>query len=162
MSQSAKNVPTQVVPRRGWAKPLGTDATRLTDAALQRAGFPDPSLVFRWPEIAGPETAKVAHPIRCRMGPDGMVLTLKCEPGATVFLQHETRTLIDRLNAFLGAGAISRLRIVPGTLALAKEAPAHPLPSLPARASPRAGEPLSNALDRLANLRKELLRRTTP
>jgi len=162
MSQSAKNLPTQVASRRGWAKPLGTDATRLTDAALQRAGFPDPSLVLRWPEIAGPETAKLAQPLRCRTGPDGMVLTLRCEPGASVFLQHETRTLIERLNAFLGAGAISRVRIVPGPLSAAKETSAHPYPSLPAQSSPRAGKPLSNALDRLANVRKELLRRTTP
>ncbi len=160
MSQSAKNPPAQVVRRRGWAKPLGTDATRLTDTALQRAGFPDPSLVLRWPDIAGAETAKLAHPVRCRMGPEGMVLTLKCEPGASVFLQHETRPLIERLNAFLGAGVISRIRIVPGTLSTAKEPSKHTRPpTLLDQSSPRTGEPLSNALDRLANLRKELHRR---
>jgi hypothetical protein len=159
MSQSAKKARTQVAPRRGWARPLGADATALTDAALRRAGFPDPSLVLRWPEIAGPETAKLAQPIRCRMGPEGMVLTLRCEPGAGVFLQHETRTLIARLNAFLGAGAISRIRIVSGPLTAAKKPPAHPFPSFPARADPRAGKPLLNALNRLADLRKELLRR---
>lgn len=151
----------QAVPRRGWAKPLSLDATRLTDLALQRAGFPDPSLVFRWLEIAGPETAKVAHPVRCRRGPEGMVLTLKCEPGAAVFLQHETRTLIDRLNAFLGYGAISRIRIVPGTLASPRDVSAHPLPALHIQAKSGDDKPLNNALKRLENLRKNLPRRST-
>jgi hypothetical protein len=163
MSQSAKKASTQVAPkavrRRGWAKPLVSDTSKLTDTALQRAGFPDPSLVFRWQEIAGAETAKLAHPIRCRRGPEGMVLTLRCEPGASVFLQHETRTLIDRLNAFLGNDAVSRIRIVPGTLSAAKDVSAHPLPQLPLRAKSGDAMPLKNALDRLANLRKELPRR---
>lgn len=165
MSQSVKKARMQVapkaVPRRGWAKPLASDATKLTDSALRRAGFPDPSLVFRWAEIAGPETAKIAQPVRCRRGPEGMVLTLKCEPGASVFLQHETRTLIDRLNAFLGAGAISRIRVVPGTLTLVKDVSKHPIPSLPAPIKSSGGKPLSNALDHLEKLRKNLPRRPT-
>ena len=89
-----------------------------------------------------------------------MVLTLKCEPGASVFLQHETRTLIDRLNAFLGHGAISRIRIVPGALSSPRDVSAHPLPQLPIRESLTGAELLENALDRLKNLRKELPRRS--
>lgn len=163
MSQSVKKARMQVapkaVPRRGWAKPFASDATKLTDSVLLRAGFPDPSLVFRWAEIAGPDTARIAQPVRCRRGPEGMVLTLKCEPGASVFLQHETRTLIERLNAFLGAGAITRIRVVPGALTLAKDVSEHPIPALPSRIKPRGGKPLSNALDRLQILRKNIPRR---
>jgi len=163
MSQSAKKarmqVVPQLVPRRGWAKPLASDTALQTNAALKRAGFPDASLVFRWPEIAGPETAKVAHPVRCRKGPDGIVLTLKCEPSAAVFLQHETRPLLDRLNAFLGNGVISRIRIVPGRLASAKDVSAHPLPTLLIQAKPADAQPVNNALNRLQNLRKKLIKR---
>ena len=162
MSQSAKKLLMQGAQRRGWATPLAADASKLADAALLKAGFPDPSLVLRWPEIAGLETAKLAQPIRCRRGSEGLVLTLRCEPGASVFLQHETRALIERLNAFLGSGTISRIRIVPGAVPAAKERVPHPLPSHFGEARPQGANSLSNALDRLANVRKELLRRPHP
>jgi hypothetical protein len=162
MSQSAKKGSTQVVQRRGWAYPLAADASKLTDASLIKAGFPDPSLVLRWPEIAGPETAKLAHPIRCRKGPEGMILTLRCETGASVFLQHQTRTLIERLNATLGAGTISRIRIVPGMLQTPDAGAPHPHPSYSAKAHTESAESLPNALDRLANARKALKRRARP
>lgn len=159
MSQSAKKGSTQVAPRRGRANPVAADAHKLTDAALLKAGFPDPSLVLRWSEIAGSSTAKLAQPIRCRKGSGGLVLTLRCEPGASVFLQHETRTLIERLNAFLGAGTISRVRIVPGVLPPAKKGVTHPHPSYSAIAPTEGAKSLPNALDRLGNVRKELLNR---
>ena len=162
MSKSAKKVPAQVAPRRGRVSPFAADAAKLTDAALMKAGFPDPSLVLRWPEIAGPETARLANPIRCRRSSEGMVLTLRCEPGASVFLQHETRTLIERLNAFLGAGTISRIRIVPGAVPLAGKGISHPHPSFSAKARPESVKSLQNALDRLARVRKELRRRPSP
>jgi len=162
MSQSAKKarmqvagaLSKQIASRRGWAKPVSADATLLSDKALQRAGFPDPSLIFRWQEIAGPETARVAQPVRCRKGPEGTVLTLKCEPSASVFLQHETRSLLDRLNAFLGHGAISRIRIVPGALRPARDVASHPFPKPAPGQKRETGAQLENALDRLEKLRK--------
>jgi hypothetical protein len=158
MSQSAKFPPPQEGARRGRTAPISRDALALTEAALKRAGFPDPTLVFRWPEIAGVDVAAVAKPIRCRQGPDGMVLTLKCESGAAVFLQHETRSLMDRLNAFLGAGTVVRVRILPGSLAPSDEIPPHPGRNLPIK--PRDEEKtLAASLDRLAQLRQALPRR---
>ena len=124
-----------------------------------KAGFPDPSLVLRWPEIAGPETAKLAQPIRCHGGAMGKVLTLRCEPGASVFLQHETRTLIERLNAFLGAGTISRVRIVAGAVSLPRERKPHPHPFYSTPSRSEGSKSLPNALDRLAKVREELRRR---
>jgi hypothetical protein len=84
------------------------------------------------------------------------VLTLKCEPGAAVLLQHQTRTLIERLNSYLGAGRVARLKLVPGPLT---EVPG-PLP----HPSPQADfcedvPPLSEALDRVARLRARLKNR---
>jgi hypothetical protein len=49
-------------------------------------------------------------------GPSGGALTLKAEPAASVFLQHETRTLCERINAYLGRSAVHRLRFVYGAL----------------------------------------------
>ena len=59
----------------------------------------------------------MARPIKLSEGPTGGTLTLKAEPGASLFLQHETRALCERINAYLGRAAISRLRFVQGPLA---------------------------------------------
>jgi hypothetical protein len=103
-------------PRRGRAAALGPDAELAAKNALQRAGFTDPTLVLRWEEIAGTETARLAQPIKLGEDASGGVLTLRAEPGAALFLQHESRALCDRINTYLGRAAINRLRFVQGPL----------------------------------------------
>src|SRR4029077_20640233 len=92
------------------------------------AGFRDATLLIRWTVIVGPHIARVALPQKWQDGPDGAVLTLKCEPGAAVLLQHQTRILIERLNAYLGQGRIIRLKLVPGRLTPRAGPPRHPRP----------------------------------
>ena len=46
-------------PRRSRAMP-----TLAGRAAFARAGFSDPTLVLRWAEIAGPEIARIARPLK--------------------------------------------------------------------------------------------------
>jgi hypothetical protein len=132
MAQMAKDKqPSDTPPsRRNWVTPLSSEARLASATAFVRAGFADPTLVLRWDEIAGPETARLARPIRFAEGPSGGVLTLRSEPGAALFLQHESRSLCERINAFLGSPAVSRLRFVQGPLA------ARPLPAPP---RPRSG-----------------------
>jgi hypothetical protein len=112
MAQTPKDKQSAGTPpqRRGWATALGEEAGAVARSALGRAGFDDPTLVLRWEEIAGAETARLTRPLKL----SGDVLTLRAEPGATVFLQHESRPLCERINAFLGRKAVSRLRFVPG------------------------------------------------
>jgi hypothetical protein len=112
--------------RRGRAEALGNDARAVAQNALDRAGFADPTLVLRWDEIAGPETARIARPLRLSEGPSGGVLTLRAEPGAAVFLQHESRTLCERINTYLGRAAVARLKFVPGPVAVRPRPPARP------------------------------------
>jgi hypothetical protein len=96
--------------------------------------------------------------MRWQDGPEGATLTLKCEAGAVVLLQHQTRALIERLNAYLGHGRIARLRLVAGTLAQSAEPPNHPAPSFePPSSDGAAGKPaLADALARLAGARTRL------
>ena len=155
MSQSAKQGSPQEGARRGRIGALGPDAQGLAAAAFRRAGFTDPALVLRWAEIAGPEIAAVAEPLKCQEGPEGAILTVSCEAGAAVLLQHQTRTLIGRLNAYLGPGRIARLRFVPGPLRRTPDLPNHPAASLP-RPSLDGKAGLSGALERLADLRRLL------
>jgi len=149
---SAGEPPEPPPQRRGWVGPAGADALALARGALGRAGFEDPSLVLRWTEIAGEGVARVAEPVKFQEGPEGAVLTLRCEPSAAVFLQHETRALLGRLNAYLGQGRIARLRLMPGEVS----APARKArPESLSRAFPATKpENLSEALERLARLRR--------
>jgi hypothetical protein len=121
--------------------------------AFARAGFPDATLVLRWVDIAGPAIARVARPMKWQEGPEGATVTLKCDAGAVVLLQHQTRELIHRLNAYLGSGRIVRLKLVPGRLAPLDELPNHPAP-LAESAVETLGLPA--ALDRLAQARTRL------
>jgi hypothetical protein len=155
MSQSGKTGGPQEPKRRGRAGAVGNDALGLADAALRRAGFPDASLITHWADIAGPGVARVAEPVRFTESAGGGVLTLRCEAGAAVFLQHETRPLLSRLNRFLGPGRVARIRLVPGTLQQTPEPPNHPLLGRPPMELPQ--EPgLSGALTRLSALRRGL------
>jgi hypothetical protein len=104
-------------PRRGRAAAIGNDAQKLARAGFDRAGFPEPGLVMRWKEIVGPEVARIARPLRFAQGPTGGVLTLKADSAASVFLQHESRVLCGRINAYLGRNAVQRLRFVAGDIA---------------------------------------------
>ncbi|HTT96533.1 MAG TPA: DciA family protein [Rhizomicrobium sp.] len=110
--------------RRGRTTAVGAEANLAAQSAFQRAGFTDPTLILRWSEIAGAETAALTQPVSLKEGPHGGVLTLRAEPGAAVFLQHDSRALCDRINAYLGRPAVARLRFVQGSLTpRAKPAP---------------------------------------
>jgi len=129
--------PELPLPRRNRSEPIAREAGKVGDAALARAGFRDPALVLRWNEIAGAEVARLARPLRLSQTQSGGTLTVMAEPGASVFLQHETRVLCERINTFLGYPAVSKLRFVQGALT-AKSI--HNLPPKPAAAL-RPGDP---------------------
>ena len=124
MTPSRDNVqPEEPTPRRAWSEPVGREVGYAARAAFARAGFADPTLVLRWVEIAGADTARIARPIRLSEGPAGGTLTVKAEPAAALFLQHEARALCERINAYLGRQAVTRLRFVQGAVT--------PLPAVP-------------------------------
>jgi hypothetical protein len=104
-------------PRRNRTASVGRDAGAIANDAFAKAGFRNPTLVLRWAEIVGQEVARVCTPVKLVDGPSGGTLTLKAEPGASVFLQHETRVLCEKINAYLGHEAVTRLKFVQGPLA---------------------------------------------
>jgi len=145
--------------RRNWASPIARDAAALGQSAFLRAGFTDPTLVLNWDAIAGPETARLARPLRVTEGRHGGVLTLLCEPGASVFLQHDSRALCDRINTFLGRVTVTRLKFVQGSLSRKPEHTARPKPpELLPESDPamcyRGPEGLREAIWRLARARR--------
>lgn len=142
--------------------PLGAESGLAGRAAFIRAGFSDPTLVLHWEQIAGPETARLARPLKLRPGPQGGVLTLRAEPGAALFLQHESRALCERINAYLGRPAVTRLRFTQGPLS---SRPVRPIRRSGAMAIP-ADDPVRKyqGPERLreAILKLALRRRTNP
>jgi hypothetical protein len=157
MSRSAKpkspQGQSQPPARFGWARQAGETALGEAGGAFARAGFTDATLLLRWGAIAGPDIARIAQPLRWQDGPEGATLTLKCEAGAIVFLQHQTRELTARLNAYAGQGRIGRLKLVAGRLEQTREVAPHPAPSRGWRAE---NPDLPEALTRLAEVRDRL------
>jgi hypothetical protein len=113
--------------RRNRTAAIGRDAGDIGAAAFARAGFSDPALILRWPEIAGAEVARIARPVR--FSPKDGTLTLLAEPGAALFLGHESRSLAARINAWMGRPAISRIKFVQGKLTLQDALPQPPKPA---------------------------------
>ena len=158
MTRSETRKQETVAERRNRTEAVGRSGA-VGAAAFARAGFSDPTLVLRWVEIVGPDIARFAEPIKLSDGPSGGTLTLRAEPAAAVFMQHQTRALCDRINAFLGSPAIAKLRFVNGAVAARPEPERHPKPpaQLPAGdpASDFAGsEQLKAALQNLARARR--------
>lgn len=142
--------------RRGRAASVAGDIGVAGGAAFARAGFTDPSLVLRWTEIAGPEIARIARPLK--FSESGGVLTLLAEPGAALFLGHDARALAGRINAYLGRNAVTRVKFVQGALSPTPPPPEPPKPALAAGSGDpvhnyRGPETLKNALQSLARWR---------
>jgi hypothetical protein len=148
----APEQPTPPV-RRNRVDAVARDAGATAAGAFARMGFTDPTLVLRWTDIAGAELARLCQPLKL----NGEILTLKALPGAALFLAHEKRALMERINAYLGRPAVSQIRFVQGGItvrpaALPPPKPGDLLPADPARrfAGP---EKLGEALARLARWR---------
>ena len=124
------------MPRRGRATPVGGDASQAAHAAFARAGFIDPTLVLRWSEIAGAEISRIARPLR--FDEKSGTLTILAEPGAALFLAHDSRQLAERINAYLGRPAVTKVKFVQGAVSQP------PLPPEPARpgAAPKGDDPV--------------------
>jgi hypothetical protein len=154
-SDKAPDTPPQ---RHGWATAIGSDTRTVGGAAFARAGFADPALVLRWAEIAGPDIARIARPLKFSEGASGGTLTLLAEPGAALFLGHEARSLCARINGYMGRDAVARIKFVQGALTPPKPPPrpARPQPAPPADDpvyNYRGPEALKNALQSLARWR---------
>ena len=136
MARTVKETQEAPPPRRNRASAVGGDAGSVATAAFLRAGFSDPTLVLRWQEIAGPEVARLARPLKFSDGPSGGTLTLRAAPGAALFLAHEKRALCGRINAYLGRPAVAQLKFSQGAFL--------PLPPAPQRQKPAGPLPLGD------------------
>ena len=158
MARMVKETQEAAPARRNRALAVGGDAGSVANTAFLRAGFSDPTLVLRWQEIAGPEVARLARPLKFASGPAGGTLTLRAAPGAALFLAHEKRALCDRINAYLGRPAVAQLKFSQGAFltpapAPPRQKPPGPLPPGDPSRRYQGPEGLAKALQALARRR---------
>jgi hypothetical protein len=92
----------------------------------------------RWREIVGDRLARVTRPQKLTRGRGGAggTLELRVAGPAALLVQHQSEDILARVNLFLGAGSVDRLRIAQG--------PVKPPPDLAAAPKRRpAAQPLS-------------------
>lgn len=106
--------------RRGNAVPVSDIAAQILDPVLRKRTGMSIALIQSWEEIVGERLAAKSRPEKIQWGrrPDEnapyepATLVIACEGIAALHIQHETTEIIARANAFLGYGAIGRVRIV--------------------------------------------------
>jgi hypothetical protein len=70
----------------------------------------------RWREIVGDRLARVTRPQKLTKGRGGAggTLELRVAGPAALLVQHQSEDIIARVNLFLGAGSVEKLRIAQG------------------------------------------------
>ena len=104
-------------PRGGPAKPVADLVPQIGRAAFRRFGFVQSSVVTRWPEIVGPQHARVCSPesIRFPFGEksDG-ILQLVVLPAHATLIQHVIPEIMERVNRFFGYRAVAKVKLRQG------------------------------------------------
>ena len=116
-SAKGSNVRPFERPRGGAPKAVGDLMPQVGRTAFRRYGFVQSSVVSRWPEIVGPEHAKVCAPESIRFPPGERsegILQLVVAPAHAPIIQHVIPEIIERVNRFFGYRAIARVKMRQG------------------------------------------------
>ena len=130
-------------PRRPPA-PAGRALSKYLAELEARFGPGAGPLTTRWREIVGEALARRTEPVKLvkPRGGGGSVLELRVDGPAAALIQHQAPDILARVNLFLGAGAVARLRIVQGPVRASAAAAG---PAAAAKARRRASGPLDAA-----------------
>lgn len=116
--------------RRNAVRDVGSLLPDVGGVAFRRFGFLQGALLGRWREIVGPVYARWSVPDSLRF-PRGQktegTLTIRVEGPFSVQLQHVAPQIIERVNRILGHNAVSRLKLVQGTVPAPSERPKAPV-----------------------------------
>lgn len=137
-------------PVRRPPPPAGKSLAPLLRDLDKKFGQGAGALVARWREVVGPEIAKRTQPVKLVKGRNGGPSSLEIRvagPSAAI-IQHQAHDILARVNLFLGAEAVQKLRIVQGPLRVQAAAPPPRRPKpLDAAEEARLAEGLSRAAD---------------
>jgi hypothetical protein len=136
----------------------------LAKAAFARHGFASEQLISQWDAVVGPEIGSICLPDKIKwprsaaenVRKTGGTLVLRATQGRALELHYEIPRIIERVNQFLGYGAIIEIKLLQGHI-VAKPAKISAAPVRPevavawlAKIDDIADEGLKAALSRLA------------
>lgn len=105
--------------------PAGRALNRYLRELDGRFGQGASALSARWREIVGEEIARRTEPVKLVRGRNGgpSLLEIRVAGPAAAIIQHRAHEILSRVNLFLGAEAVQKLRIVQGPLQRTEPAP---------------------------------------
>jgi hypothetical protein len=119
-------------PARRPPPPAGRSLAPLLRELDGKFGQGAGALQARWREIVGPEVARRTEPVKLTKGRGGQpsLLEIRVAGPAAAIIQHQAHEILARVNLFLGAEAVQKLRVVQGPLRHqeAARAPRRPQP----------------------------------
>jgi hypothetical protein len=133
---------------------------QLTRRALGRRGFAEGGLALDWAAIVGEEVAANTLPLKIaspRGERAGGTLHLRVATGYALVIAHCEPQLLERVNAYLGYGAVARLKLTQGPIGRPRARPESDGDSAPAE--PVAGIEDPELAAALGSLAKALRRR---
>jgi hypothetical protein len=158
-------------PPRRPPPPVGRRLSGFLKELDGRFGQGANALIARWREVVGPEIARRTEPVKLTRGRNGVPSSLEIRvagPSAAI-IQHQAHEILARVNLFLGADAVQKLRIVQGPLQRPQAVPTPRRRAAPLDAAAEAelARSLADAPDgplktALAALGRGVLRRGTP
>jgi hypothetical protein len=105
-------------PRPISAKPLSVLLGNVFSEVYARQGFAARELVTRWADIAGPEIATHAEPLKMQwprpvegQPQEPATLVLRVEGPMALEIQHSADVILQRVNRFFGWSAVGRLAL---------------------------------------------------
>ena len=129
----------------GGARSLAQLLPKLTRAVMGKRGFAEAGLLADWPAVVGQDIAAKALPERLDF-PRGErsegTLHLRVEGAWALAFQHLEPQLVERINAYFGYRAVSRLKLHQGPLARRAQGPS---PSTAPRAAEESGAAAAEA-----------------
>ena len=100
------------------AKPLGILLNDVFAEAYAKQGFAARELVTRWAQIAGPEIAAHAEPLKMQwprpvegQPQEPATLVLRVEGPMALEIQHSSDVILQRVNRFFGWSAVGKLAL---------------------------------------------------
>jgi hypothetical protein len=110
-------------PQRRAPPPLGRSLGKTLRELDAKFGQGPGALAARWREVVGADIAKRTEVVKLTKGRNGGPSSLEIRvagPSAAI-IQHQAHEILARVNLFLGADAVQKLRIVQGPLQAAKQ-----------------------------------------
>lgn len=116
----------------------GRALTPLLKKLDERFGSGPQALQARWREIVGEAIARRSEPVKLvkPRGGGPQVLEIKVDGPSAAVVQHQAPEILERVNLFLGSGAVGKVRIVQGPLRAPAAARASPGAVRRSRAAP--------------------------